>query len=105
MALLRDLEHNPRATRHAVRVRLARSWPKYTTGVAAGVFAHIVFVSDGLLKVTVVTEAVGRFFVMASRLPLELQMLLCQRAVGSTADIIPSQYCDDAFIYLAKTIS
>jgi len=55
--------------------------------LAAEVFAVIVFLCDGLLQIKTSTNppagGATRFFVIATRLPLEVQMILCRRAVGS----------------------
>jgi len=60
--------------------------------LAAEMFAQVVFVSDGLLQVndTTTPSPAARFFSIVKRLPLELQMLLCFRQVGSAKEIIPS---------------
>jgi len=55
--------------------------------LAAEVFALIVFLSDGLLEIRIENEAnraPARFFRIARKLPLELQMLLCSRVAGLT---------------------
>ena len=51
-------------------------------------FALVVFYSDGLLKLHAfetekVKKKTKRFFAIAKQLPVELQMLLCHRGVGS----------------------
>jgi len=61
--------------------------------VAADIFALIVFLCDNLLQLkpalttTTTAEtnptAASRFFAIASQLPMELQMVLSHRAVGS----------------------
>jgi len=57
---------------------------------ATEVFALVVFVSDGLLQIkdTTTPSPAARFFLIARRLPLELQMVLCYRQVESAKEII-----------------
>jgi len=45
-----------------------------------------------------------RFFRIATRLPLDLQMVLCHRVVGSGKEIIPGKDSEVAFKELAKTL-
>ena len=73
-------------TRHQVRVKLG-----LLDALAAEVFALTVFLCDDLLqlKPALITSSnqaatASRFFVIAGKLPMELQMILCHRAVGST---------------------
>jgi len=72
---------------------------------AAGIFALVVFVSDGLLQIndTALTAA-ARFFSIAAQLPLELQMVFCYRLVGSHKEIIPGKESEVAFKELAKRL-
>jgi len=46
----------------------------------------------------------ARFFAIANKLPLELQMVMCFRLVGSDREVIPSQLCERAFKQLAQTL-
>jgi len=73
-------------------------------------FALVVFVSDGLLADVEKTDGAATppaagFFKMATRLPLELQMMLCYPVVGSTKKIIPGVNNERAFKDLVKSIS
>ena len=63
----------------------------------------MVFVSDGLLqtKDTTTTPA-ARFFSIAAQLPLELQMVLCYRLVGSAKEIIPGNDSEVGFKSLTE---
>ena len=75
--------------------------------MAAEMFALVVFVSDGLLQIndtTTTPSPAARFFSIARRLPLELQMLLCFRQVGSAKEIISGKDSEAAFKRLAKRI-
>jgi len=63
----------------------------------------VVFVSDGLLQIkeTALTPA-ARFFKIARRLPLELQMVLCHLVMGSDKEIVPGKESEVAFKELAR---
>jgi len=69
-------------------------------------FALVVFVSDGLLEIkdTTTRTPAARFFSIARRLPLELQMMLCHRVVGSAKEIIPGKDSEVAFKELARRL-
>ena len=76
--------------------------------VAAEFFALVVFLCDGLLQLrppTLITSssnpAVVRFFMIAAKLPMELQMMLCHRAVGSMKQNILHKDSEGAFKSLA----
>jgi len=104
-SLLELFKENPMETRHRVRLELG-----YYSEMAAEVFALVVFVSDGLLQAapedqseTTARNAVS-FFKIVKRLPLELQMVLCFRVVGSAEEIINGNESEKAFKELAKRI-
>ena len=85
-------------TRHAVRLEFG-----LVDELAAEMFALVVFVSDGLLQINGTTPSpAARFFNIARRLPLELQMVLCFRQVGSAKEIIPGKDSEVAFKSLAR---
>jgi len=68
-------------------------------------FALVVFVSDGLLQANDTTPSpAARFFHITRSLPLELQMVLCFRHVGSCKEIIAGKESEVAFKSLAKTL-
>jgi len=85
----------------AVRVEVG-----WYDGLAAEMFALVVFVSDGLLQVKDPTTATpaARFFSIAKRLPLEIQMVLCFRQVGSDKEIIAGKESEVAFKELANRV-
>ena len=91
---------NPAQTRREVREEL--SW---YDKMGAEVFALVVFVSDGFLEVGAGKEAhylgTTKFFGIARKLPVELQMLLCRRVVGLTKELISSKDRETAFKTLA----
>ena len=88
-------------TRHAMRVKLG-----LLDDLAAEMFAMVVFVSDGLLQVkdTTTPSPAARFFRIARNLPLEFQMVLCYRVVGSAKEIIPGKESEVAFKKLARRL-
>ena len=100
--LLEKFKEDPDGTRFRVRMELG-----YFIDLAAATFAVVVFVSDGLLdlprKVQDTTPA-SRFFRIACELPLELQMVLCYRVVGSSQEIIAGKDSETAFRKLATVL-
>ena len=100
VALLERFKENPVATRHFIRVDFG-----FIDELAAEMFALVVFVSDGLLEINDTTSSpAARFFKIARRLPLELQMVLCFRQVGSPKEIIPGKESEVAFKSLARRL-
>ena len=99
ITLLERFKVNPRETRYVTRVEL-----KWHSEPAAEMFALVVFVSDGLLEISQGDSAGSKFMRIASKLPLELQMMLCFRLVGSPKDIIPKEDSEKAFKDLARWI-
>jgi len=68
-------------------------------------FALVVFVSDGLLQIKDTTPSpAARFFNIARSLPLELQMVMCHRVVGSCQEIIQDNDSEMAFQSLAESL-
>jgi len=93
VTLLERFKSDATQTRHAVRVELG-----LLDDLAAEMFALVVFGSDGLLQIKDTTQSpAARFFSIASQLPLELQMVLCFRQVGSVKEIIPGKDSEAAF--------
>ena len=100
VALLERFKSDAAKTRHAVRVRLG-----LLDDLAAEMFALVVFVSDGLLHIKDTPPSpAARFFSIASQLPLELQMVLCFRQVGSAKEIISGNDSEVAFKELARRL-
>ena len=99
--LLERFKNDASKTRHGVRVELG-----LLDELAAEMFALVVFVSDGLLQIneTTTPSPAARFFNIAARLPLELQMVLCFRQVGSDKEIIPGKESEIAFKELARRL-
>jgi hypothetical protein len=127
VSLLEKFLNNPSQTRYDLRVKF-----NLFNQLAADVFALIIFLCDDLLQlklksITVInptpsmidrviffnghfqyklkpTIDISRFFSMAKKLPMELQMVLCYRAVGSMKDNILCKDSEPAFKHLAKEV-
>ena len=98
---------NPTQTRYEIHVKLG-----FPDQLAAEVFALTVFLCDDLLRlkpalpITTITAsaAATRFFTITKRLPMELQMMLCYRAVGSMKQNILREDSEAAFKSLARVL-
>jgi len=101
---------NPAQTRHEVRVKLG-----VLDELAAEVFGLVVFLCDDILYLNPASNpaathnpaafgAATRFFAMASKLPMELQMMVCHRAVGSMKQNILRKDSEVAFKSLARIL-
>ena len=100
VTLLERFKKDASQTRHAMRVELG-----WYDGAAAEMFALAVFVSDGILQVKDTTPTpAARFFSIARRLPLELQMIVCHLVVGSAKETISGNDSEVAFKSLARTL-
>jgi len=100
VSVLERFKENPEETRHAVRVELG-----LLDALAAKMFALVVFVSDGLLQINDTTPPpAARFFKIAAQLPLELQMVLCFRQIGSAKEMISGRESEVAFKELARKL-
>jgi len=98
-SLLVRLKSNPLETIHAMRVELG------LIDLATEMFALVVFVSDELLQIKdTTTTPAARYFKIVKKLPLELQMVLCFRQVGSEKEIIPGKDSEAAFKSLAERL-
>jgi len=108
-SLLEKCIANPTQTRQEVRAKLG-----LLDGLAAEVFALTVFLCDGLLQLkrdrsipknsTMKEIPATRFFVIVFQLPMELQMVLCRRAVGSMKENILHEDSEAAFKSLAEIL-
>ena len=101
VTLLERFKSDAAKTRQAMRVELG-----WYDQQAAEMFALVVFVSDGLLQIkdTTTPSPATRFFNIATQLPLELQMVLCHRLVGSGKEIICGEESEVAFRELARRL-
>ena len=97
--LLEKFVGNPMETRYEVRVELGCRHE-----LAAEVYALVVFVSDGLLGILETGANPARFFAITSKLPLELQIVLCCRVVGSSTDFISGEQAEVSFRELGKSL-
>ena len=105
-ALLQRFITNPAQTRHEIRAKLGM-----LDELAAEVFALTVFLCDDLLQLKPAAHpahptaaATTRFFAIASKLPMELQMIICHRVVGSMKQNILHKDSEAAFKSLARIL-
>jgi hypothetical protein len=108
MSLLERFLAKPESTRHQVRVKLGLS-----DALAAEVFALTIFLCDDLLqfKAIFVTHrrsatvtSIRRFFKMMSKLPMDVQMIICHRVVRSMKQNILRKDSESAFKSLARRL-
>ena len=108
VSVLERFMSNPAQIRHEVRVKLG-----VLDEFAAEVFALTVFLCDDLFHLNPVshlaaspdpTTAALRFFTIVSKLPMELQMILCHRTVGSMKQNILQKDSEAAFKSLARVL-
>ena len=109
VTLLERFMANPERTQYEVRVKLG-----VLDEVAAEVFALTVFVCDDLLQLkpaltslaspSPTTVSALRFFSMTMKLPMELQMILCHRVLGSAKQNILHKNSEPAFKALARIL-
>ena len=94
VSLLENLVAYPVQTRHEIRSHLGLAH-----ALAAELFSTVVFLCDDYLRIKKKSRKTNaaRFFDICSRLPMELQMILCCRVHGSAKDIIPFEYTEAAF--------
>ena len=108
--LLERFVDNPTQTRHELRVEFGILYE-----LAAELYAVIVFLCDDLLQLkpactsttctaSATFAATTRFFEISSKLPMELQMILCHRAFGSMKQNILLKDSEAAFKSLAGTL-
>jgi len=104
VSLLERFIDNPTQTRHELRVKLG-----LLDELSAEVFALTVFLCDDLLQLKPITTTTSLpaalFFAIATKLPEELQMILCHRAVGSMRESILLKDSEAAFKSLARLLS
>jgi hypothetical protein len=98
--LLERFIKNQAQTRHEIRIELG-----LVDKDAAELFAMTVFLCDDFLRLKEANSpAALRFFKIAKKLPMELQMMLCYRVFGSAKENIKSKDSEPAFKRLAKTL-
>ena len=105
----------------AVRTRL-RNLPGLREVFIGDLFALVVFLADGLFTLKKKTKTktktktkkeqavkqqevqAERFFEMVANLPIEMQMVVCRRAFGSTKEVIATKVSEPAFVRLARRL-
>jgi len=98
--LIDEYERDPVAVRHQLRRQ-----PGLREHFIGHLFALVVFHSDSFVVINRRTAHpdTRRFFRITSQLPLDLQMVLCNRIFGSPRDIILSRDSEPGFQLLART--
>jgi len=98
--LIDDYERDPVTARH--RLRRQPGLREYFIG---HLFALVVFHADSFAIINERTahSDTRRFFRITSQLPLDLQMVLCNRIFGSPRDIILSRDSEPGFQLLTRT--
>lgn len=106
-SLLRDYKRDPTETRVRLRQQLGIK-DTLPTELAADVFAQVIFLCDGLMCYGNVTGLLAnktvRFFKMTSQLPIELQMLICNRVAGLADNNILFNLSELAFRRLVRSL-
>jgi len=97
-SLLKKFFRNPAVTRHDLRLKLG-----FPDATAAALFGLTVFLCDDYLalKPPGLDSPATRFFSVAQRLPLELQMPLCCQVYGINRLLVPNQDREVALRHLA----
>ena len=94
-----DLEPGP------TRQRL-RELPGIRDPFIGDIFGLVIFLCDDLLTVSAADSSPAtRFFKIAQRLPMELQMVLCHRAYGSGKSSVLTRYSEPAFKKLGRLLA
>ena len=84
--LLESFEADPVTTRQQLK-----ELPELRDPFISDLFALVIFLCDDLLVVNAASSLnfkAARFFEMSRRLPMELQMMLCNRVFGAGKDIV-----------------
>ena len=101
--LLTRFSRDPVRCRHEVGLDLG-----ITNAKVADLFASLIFLCDNYTSLEnelPQTSNPSRFFAIAKKLPMELQMLICHRVYGSAKEIIKSTDSEPAFMALAASFS
>jgi len=98
--LIDEYERGPVAVRHRLRCQ-----PRLRESFIAHLFALVVFHSDSFVVTNgrLAHPDTKRFFRMCARLPLEVQMIICNRAFRSPKDIILSRDSEPCFQLLDRS--
>jgi len=100
--LIKRFAENQTLTRHEIRIELG-----YKNEVSASTFSLVIFMCDGYLELSSSDkkQKTVRFFRMLQMLPMELQMIVCNRAAGSGKTNIPTKHSESAFKYIVSLFS
>jgi len=102
VTLLERFKVNPTRARHEVQVKLGM-----LAELAAEIYALAVFLCDGLLRLRSGFRASNptvRFLTIAKRLPMKLQMILCNRAMCLAKDSMLPKDSEAALKSLARSL-
>ena len=106
--LLDSFDVDPVATRQHLR-----ELPELRAFFISDLFALVVFLCADLLTMSAEGSASSptphnaarNFFMIARRLPMELQMMLCNRVFGAGKDIVLTKHSEPAFKKLGKLLA
>jgi len=116
--ILNAFVEDPKRTIFMVQLSIGR----FNDTMAASVFSALIFLCDDLLKFkgsdgssggsddNYDNDSTARFFRIATKLPLEMQMILCYRLSRSTKDLIPSVSTEaglryEALVWLLQSVN
>ena len=101
-ALIDSLDAEPAKTRKQLR-----ELPRIRDPFIGDLFALVVFLCDELLTVSPKSPSLkaARFFRIALFLPMELQMLMCNRVFGSGKDHVLTKHSEPAFKGLGRLLA
>ena len=101
--LLQRYIKDPDQTTYEIKLKVRSHGDEYS----GYVFGLIVYLSDDYLRIIErVTQQpkVRRFFKITQELPMDLQMVICNRLVGSDKNIISTSLVEKAFRTIAKDL-
>ena len=101
-ALLDSFNLDPATTSQQLR-----ELPELRDSFISDLFALVVFLCDDLLipsaaSTSAAFHKAARFFQITKRLPMELQMMICNRAFGVGKDIVLTKHSEPAFKRLGR---
>ena len=102
VSLLDRFVANPTQTRHETSLELG-----LVDAMSYELFGMTVFLCDDLLKLRKpeASSSAPRFFNIITKLPMELQMILCYRVFGSAKQNMKSKDSEAAFKHVAQVFS
>ena len=104
--LIDSFEVDPVTTRQQLR-----ELPELRDSFISDLFALVIFLCDGFLRVRAKSPTsspfnkAARFFLIVQLLPIELQMMLCNRMFGSRKDSVLTKHSELAFKKLGKLLA